>query len=245
MDQTSPSTPVVTGPQSDASTGIATGHGPVQVATGVLFASALVLLLIHSVGYLRTGSRPSTLVHRGEIGYQIDLNQAERAELLQIPGIGENLARRIIDHRQENGPFQSVEDLRAVRGIGPMTLERIRAWVRVNNAAMHRENRQEESADLSVSRRISPGTSKPQSSGRPIDINRASAAQLQGLPSIGPKKSELIVAERKNGPFKSVDDLRRVPGIGPKTLQRLRPHVTVENSSLRTVAAAQNETVED
>ena len=59
----------------------------------------------------------------------------------------------------------------------------------------------------------------------PIDVNRASAAELQRLPGIGPKLSERIVEERLKGPFKSVEDLRRVSGIGPKTVERLRNYV--------------------
>jgi competence protein ComEA len=62
----------------------------------------------------------------------------------------------------------------------------------------------------------------------PIDLNRATTVELQRLPGIGPKLSERIVAERLNGPFRSVEDLRRVYGIGAKTIDRLRPHVTVE-----------------
>lgn len=67
----------------------------------------------------------------------------------------------------------------------------------------------------------------------PIDINRATAADLQRLPGIGPKLSQRIVDERQKGPFKSVAELRRVPGIGPKILEKLRPHVTVGGDSIR------------
>ncbi|HET6323107.1 MAG TPA: helix-hairpin-helix domain-containing protein, partial [Planctomycetaceae bacterium] len=50
----------------------------------------------------------------------------------QIQGIGDALARRIVADREENGPFQSVEDLGRVKGIGPKTLEHLRPWVRVD-----------------------------------------------------------------------------------------------------------------
>jgi len=61
-----------------------------------------------------------------------------------------------------------------------------------------------------------------------IDLNAATASQLEALPMIGPKRAESIVADRaKRGPFKSVDDLDRVHGIGPRTVERLRPFVTV------------------
>jgi competence protein ComEA len=61
----------------------------------------------------------------------------------------------------------------------------------------------------------------------PIDVNRAGADELRRLPGIGPKMSERIIETRNKQPFRSVDELRRVPGIGPKRLEQLRPHVTV------------------
>jgi competence protein ComEA len=71
----------------------------------------------------------------------------------------------------------------------------------------------------------------------PININRATAVELQALPGIGPKLAERIVETRAQQPFKSVDDLRRVPGIGAKTLERLRPFVTVDVPPVKVVAA--------
>lgn len=61
-----------------------------------------------------------------------------------------------------------------------------------------------------------------------VDLNSATESQLETLPGIGPKKAKDIVAERQaNGPFKSVDDLRRVKGIGDKTIADLRAQVAV------------------
>jgi competence protein ComEA len=61
----------------------------------------------------------------------------------------------------------------------------------------------------------------------PIDVNRATAAELQRLPGVGPAMSSRIILVREQRPFQSVDELRRVPGIGVKTLEHLRPFVTV------------------
>lgn len=59
-----------------------------------------------------------------------------------------------------------------------------------------------------------------------IDINRAGASELEKLPRIGPKTAERILAFRDAyGTFRSVNDLQQVKGIGPKTLELLRPHV--------------------
>lgn len=59
--------------------------------------------------------------------------------------------------------------------------------------------------------------------GPPVNLNSASAAELEALPHIGTAKAAAIVANR---PYASVDDLERVPGIGPATLDDLRPLVT-------------------
>jgi comEA protein len=60
-----------------------------------------------------------------------------------------------------------------------------------------------------------------------LDLNRASAGELMALPGIGEVRALAIVTWRdENGPFSSVDDLERVRGIGPATVERLRPYVT-------------------
>jgi competence ComEA-like helix-hairpin-helix protein len=70
--------------------------------------------------------------------------------------------------------------------------------------------------------------------GQGIDINRASAADLELLPGIGPKLAERIVADRsQNGSFRNVKDLIRVNGIGPATLSRIERLVTTGNPSTR------------
>ncbi len=62
--------------------------------------------------------------------FEVDINAADWPELMQLPGIGEVLAHRIVDSRQAAGPFLDHEDLRRVRGIGPKTLEAMRPYLR-------------------------------------------------------------------------------------------------------------------
>ena len=62
--------------------------------------------------------------------FEVDINSADWPELLQLPGIGQTLAQRIVDSRRARGPFADHDDLRRVRGIGPKTLEQIRPYLR-------------------------------------------------------------------------------------------------------------------
>lgn len=62
----------------------------------------------------------------------VNINKAGAAELELLPGIGPALAQRIVEHRAKHGRFRRVEDLDAVKGIGPKTLERLRPFVRVD-----------------------------------------------------------------------------------------------------------------
>lgn len=66
--------------------------------------------------------------------FWIDINTAGWVEWMQVPEVGEKLARAIVADRQQRGPFESVDDLTRVKGIGPKTLEKMRPHLRVVNS---------------------------------------------------------------------------------------------------------------
>ena len=68
------------------------------------------------------------------------------------------------------------------------------------------------------------GRQPPVSADRPLDLNRANAEQLEGLPGVGPALAARILARRDSaGPFRTLDQLDSVRGVGPALLARLKP----------------------
>lgn len=61
--------------------------------------------------------------------FRVDVNRATWVEWMQLEGIGELTARRIVADREERGPFHSIDDVDRVPGIGPKTLAAIRPWL--------------------------------------------------------------------------------------------------------------------
>ncbi len=97
---------------------------------GALLVGSLVLAL-------RTEEAPppdETIPERA-LESPIDLNAAEPELLEELPGVGPVRAREIVRHRRERGGFRSVDELVEVRGIGPVTLERMRPHVVVGGSA--------------------------------------------------------------------------------------------------------------
>lgn len=63
----------------------------------------------------------------------------------------------------------------------------------------------------------------------PININTATQLELESLPYIGPATAQKIIAYRQaKGPFKKIEDIMNVSGIGQKTFDRIRPYITVD-----------------
>jgi len=70
-----------------------------------------------------------------------------------------------------------------------------------------------------------------------VDLNAATPAELDALKGVGSAKAKAIIDYRdKNGPFKSVDELAKVKGFGAKTVDKLRPELTVGDAAAPAVA---------
>jgi competence protein ComEA len=103
-----------------------------QLAVGAAVVAALVAMI---GWWIAQGGLRGRLVEveRAEsrsARFEVDINRAGWPELVQLPGIGETLAKRIVESRDQQGPFLDHDELRRVRGIGPKTLETIRPYLR-------------------------------------------------------------------------------------------------------------------
>ena len=152
-------------------------------------------------------------------GERLDPNTATVAELVRLPGASRSIAERVVAERQAS-PFRTAEDLQRVRGVGPATVERWREYLALPAAAP---------AALAASRGASGrDAGKVEAASAPIDLNRASAAELERLPGVGPVLAARIVAWRDSvGRFERVEQLETVRGIGPAMMSRLGPLVRV------------------
>lgn len=162
---------------------------------------------------------------------RIDPNGAPAVELERLPGIGPAIARAVVERRRNVGRFATVRELLDVPGIGPVRLRRIlpflgpEAWVR---ATAGPGGGSDGGGAAGRPAGAFPARSGMRPPAPPLDLNRATAAELAELPGVGPVLGRRIVEHRsREGRFGEVDDLLAVPGIGPERLARVRARAGV------------------
>jgi competence protein ComEA len=108
-----------------------------QLFVAVLLAAATGLMFVHWIRVSDWGRQPVEIdrLPARVYEYRIDINRATWVEWAQFDGIGETLARRIVDDRDRNGPFKDVDDLLRVRGIGRVKFEAMRRHLENDRAA--------------------------------------------------------------------------------------------------------------
>jgi len=160
------------------------------------------------------GSHRDSVIERArplKAGEKIDVDRAGVRELERLPGVGPALARKLVAYREEHGPFGGLDGLDRVPGMGPAMLGRIGEWVAFSGRPRAPAGTPNGAPDGALQPLPAPGNASAS-----LDLNSATAEELQTLPGIGPAKARAIVAYREaHGPFANVDALLAVPGIGP------------------------------
>ena len=149
---------------------------------------------------------------------RIDPNTAGEEDLDRLPGVGAEVAARIVRMRQDRGPFAAPGDLLSVPGLGPVTLARITPHLQWSTQPRFESAARPSRPDLDGE------------AGRPgrLDLNRASGEELQRLPGVGPVMAERILTFRQDlGRFRRLEELESVRGIGPATIEQIRALVIV------------------
>ena len=83
---------------------------------------------LSAISGINSNSYSQTIEHG-----KLNINTASAQELMELPGIGEVIANRIIAHRQKFGPFSSVDDLLLIKGIGEARLNKIKDYITIGD----------------------------------------------------------------------------------------------------------------
>jgi competence protein ComEA len=157
------------------------------------------------------------------VSFPININTAGYEELQEITGVGPAIAQRIIDYRNQNGPFQTIEEIKNVSGIGDVNFEKMKDEITVGNVVL-------------APAPPPPSPPPPQASPAPsetsivekININTAGKEELMTLWRVGSTIADRIIEYRKTrGPFKTIEEIMDVQGIAEGIFDRIKDKITI------------------
>lgn len=156
------------------------------------------------------------------VTFPLELNAASAAELEQLPHIGAVLAERITAYRDQIGGFSNREQLLEVEGIGEATLYEIYDLLYLENETFPEPEPEPEPAGAPAPAAAAPAVTFP------LDLNQATAAELEQIPGMQPELAEKIVAFRQQiQAFSSVYELLYVDGMTEAYFVQLRDYVQI------------------
>ncbi|MCK4358720.1 MAG: ComEA family DNA-binding protein [Candidatus Cloacimonetes bacterium] len=180
------------------------------------------VLLIFAFNSLKTPKEQKEVQESIEIVEQetkriekIDINKADIETLSKLPGIGPVKSKAILDYREKIGEFKSLVELTKVKGIGKKTLAKLLPYLEMIGDSTEVKAFLSEEKSIKILGKI--------------NINSASKSHLMSLPGIGEGKANAIIEYRKtNGPFKSVEEIKNVKGIGESIYQKIKDRIMIK-----------------
>ena len=178
---------------------------------------------------------------------KVDLNTATTAELQELPGIGPARAAEIVKAR----PFKSAADLKALKGFSPALIADLTPRVTVTETTTTKAVSPTGATTKATTKQVMPRSAArpttrkaaaaeaareddPQhlarkknalAAGRKINVNTATAEELQQLPGIGPARSAAIIKAR---PFDTIEDIKKVDGIKQGIFGQIKENISVK-----------------
>ena len=129
----------------------------------------------------------------------IDINAADTADFINLPGIGSKLATRIVNFREKLGGFYTIEQVRETFGLPDSTFQKVKQYLKLENSSI-----------------------------RKININTANIDELKAHPYIRYNIANPIVAYRnEHGSFSSIEDLKKIMIITDEVYQKIAPYLTL------------------
>jgi competence protein ComEA len=185
---------------------------------------------------------------------KVDVNSADVETLQTLPGIGPTLAERIVAGR----PYKNADDLTKVKGLSKSKIEAIQDQITFGHVTTTSKKSTTKSSkktttpettttepsttsksssksttatESSGSKTVSPtgSSSGKLAPGQTVNINTATAEQLDALPGIGPTKAQAIIDYRnEHGRFSSIEDIQNVKGIKEGEFSKIKDSIRVK-----------------
>jgi competence protein ComEA len=216
----------------------------------------LVALLVQAcvVGALAQTSQKSS-TSAAQSAARVDVNSADLQTLETLPGVGPATAKRIVEGR----PYKTLSDLENVKGLSKAKIDALKDKVTFGSAPLNQTTSAAKSSSpkhtatssstgastasgggASPANGSSGAAAKPRSTsgtttskiapGQHVNINTASATELETLPGIGPTKAQAIIDYRnQNGSFKSIEDIEKVKGIKAGVFSKVKDYIKVSD----------------
>jgi competence protein ComEA len=182
---------------------------------------------------------------------KVDVNSANVETLQTLPGIGPTLADRIVAGR----PYKNADDLTKVKGLSKSKVDAIQDQITFgttkksttksskktttpetsstdssSSSKSKSSSKSTTASDSSGSKTVSPtgSSSGKLAAGQTVNINTATAEQLDALPGIGPTKAQAIIDYRnEHGRFSSIEDIQNVKGIKEGEFSKIKDYIRV------------------